>query len=108
MISDIEPLERKKVGLKCVMIFAREYCGHDEVIGYGNSEAGKSYGGARATKRLEGFLRLPKCLQDMLDNIPSKVDDFTKLKTLGFIHSGLQSYLARADRHTEYTTRITK
>ncbi|KAI8877374.1 hypothetical protein K501DRAFT_278513 [Backusella circina FSU 941] len=62
-----------------------------------------------ATKRLEeGFLKLPKCLKDMLDNILSKVDYFTKVQTLGFIHSGLQSYLVRADRPTKYTTRIAK
>jgi hypothetical protein len=65
------------------MIFAREYCDHDEVIGYGASEAGKNYGGAGATKRLEGFLRLPKCLEDVLDNIPSKVDDLQNCKHLG-------------------------
>lgn len=58
------------------MIFAKKSCSHDEVEEYGASEAGKAYDGDQATKRLEeGYVKLPKCLKDMLDNILPKCDD---------------------------------
>ncbi|KAL7327925.1 hypothetical protein PS15p_206286 [Mucor circinelloides] len=44
----------------------------------------------------------------MLDSILPKCDDNQKLQTIGFIHSGLQSYVIRADRPTKYITRIQK
>ena len=44
----------------------------------------------------------------MLDNILPKADDHKKLQTVGFIHSGLQSYIVRADRPTKYIARIQK
>ncbi|KAG1135866.1 hypothetical protein G6F37_012478 [Rhizopus arrhizus] len=108
-IAAVEPLERKKIGKKCDMIFAKKSCSHDKVEEYGASEAGKTYDGDQATKRLEeGLVKLPKCLKDMLDNILPKADDHKKLQTVGFIHSGLQSYVVRADRPTKYITRIQK
>lgn len=100
---------RKKIGKKCDMIFAKKSCNHDEVEEYGASEAGKAYDGDQAIKRLEeGFVKLPKCLKDMLDNILPKCDDNKKLQTINFIHSGLQPYVIRADRPTKYITRIQK
>ncbi|KAI9247285.1 hypothetical protein EDC94DRAFT_637564 [Helicostylum pulchrum] len=100
-ITAVEPRERKKTGKKCDMIFAKKSCSHDEVEEYGASEAGKAYDGEQATKRLEeGFVKLPKCLKNMLDNIFPKCDDNKKLQLIGFIHSGLQSYAIRADRPT--------
>lgn len=89
------------------MIFAKESCSHDKEEEYGASEAGKTYDGDQATKRLEeGLVKLPKCLKDMLDNILPKGDDRKKLQTVGFIHSELQSYVVRADHPTKYITRI--
>ncbi|KAI8875212.1 hypothetical protein K501DRAFT_171527, partial [Backusella circina FSU 941] len=101
--------KRKKIGKKCDMFFAKKSCSHDEVEEYGASEVGKAYDGDQATKRLEeGFVKLPKCLKNMLDNILLKCDDNKKLQTIGFIHSGLQSCVIRADRPTKYITRIQK
>ncbi|KAG1052782.1 hypothetical protein G6F43_005096 [Rhizopus delemar] len=69
------------------MIFAKKSCSHGEVEDYGTSEAGETYDGDQATKRLEeDFVKLTKCLKDMLDN----------------------SYVVRADRPTKYITRIQK
>ncbi|KAI7906275.1 uncharacterized protein BX663DRAFT_540089 [Cokeromyces recurvatus] len=59
-IAAVEPLERKKIGKKCDMIFAKKSCSHDEVEEYGASEAGKAHDGDQATKRLEeGYVKLP-------------------------------------------------
>ncbi|KAG2237056.1 hypothetical protein INT48_001824 [Thamnidium elegans] len=108
-VAGLEPLERKKIGSKCGMIFTKQSCGHDEVEEYGASEAGKDYDRDQATKRLEeSFVKLRKCLKDMLDNILFRNDDYKKLQTVGFIHSGLQSYVVRADRPTRYITRTQK
>lgn len=91
------------------MTFAKKSCSHGKVEDYGASEAGETYDGDQATKRLEeGFVKLPKYLKDMLDNILSIADDRNKLQTVGFIHSGLQSYVVRADHPTKYITRIQK
>ncbi|RCI02935.1 hypothetical protein CU098_011409 [Rhizopus stolonifer] len=69
----------------------------------------KAYDGDQATKRLEeGYVKLPKCLRGMLDNILPKCDDNKKLQIINFIHSGIQSYIMRADRATKYITRIQK
>ncbi|ORE12151.1 hypothetical protein BCV72DRAFT_191315, partial [Rhizopus microsporus var. microsporus] len=93
----------------CDMVFAKKSCSHNEVEEYGASKAGKAYDGDQATKRLEeGFVKLSKCLKDMLDNILLKCDDNKKLQTICFIHSGLQSSVIRADRSTKYITRIQK
>ncbi|KAG1156534.1 hypothetical protein G6F46_004387 [Rhizopus delemar] len=55
------------------MIFAKKSCSHGEVEDYGTSEAGETYDGDQATKRLEeDFVKLTKCLKDMLDNICPK------------------------------------
>ncbi|CAO0799357.1 unnamed protein product [Mucor circinelloides] len=82
---------------------------HDEVEEYGALEAGKAYDENQATKRLEeGYVKLPKCLKDMLDNILLKCDDNEKLQTIGFIHSGLQSYVIWANRPTNHITMIQK
>ncbi|KAI8082179.1 hypothetical protein BDF21DRAFT_451587 [Thamnidium elegans] len=63
---------------------------------------GKAYDGDQATKRLEeGFVKLPKRLKDTLGDILPKCDDNKKLQAIGFIHSGLQSYVIRADRPTK-------
>ncbi|KAI8096037.1 hypothetical protein BDF21DRAFT_448153 [Thamnidium elegans] len=108
-VAGLEPLKRKKIGSKCGMIFTKQSCGHDEVEEYGASEAGKDYDRDQATKRLEeSFVKLRKCLKDMLDNILFRNDDYKKLQTVGFIHSGLQSYVVRADRPTRYITRTQK
>ncbi|KAG2195417.1 hypothetical protein INT47_002856 [Mucor saturninus] len=91
------------------MIFAKKSCSHDEVEEYGASEAGKACDGDQATKCLEeGYVKLPKCLKDMLDNILPKCDDSEKLQTIGFIHSGLQFYVIWAYHPTKYITRIQK
>ncbi|RCH87751.1 hypothetical protein CU097_009214 [Rhizopus azygosporus] len=55
-----------------------------------------------------GLVKLPKCLKDMLDSILPIGDDNKKLQTVGFIHSGLQSYVVRENRPTKYITRIQK
>jgi hypothetical protein len=80
-IAALDHLERKKIGYKCNTIFARESCGHDETIEYGASEAGKLYDGNEAPKRLEeGFVKLPKCLKDII----VKVNNPEEMQTVGY------------------------
>ncbi|KAI8968192.1 hypothetical protein BDF20DRAFT_827803, partial [Mycotypha africana] len=75
-IGSIEMRERKKMGYRCDMIFCENRVGHDEIIEYGASEAGKLYDGDEGTKRLEeGSKKLPKCLKNMLDRLLLKKDD---------------------------------
>ncbi|KAG0735103.1 hypothetical protein G6F57_013052 [Rhizopus arrhizus] len=108
-IGGVEMRERKKVGYRCDMIFCENRIGHDERIEYGASEAGKLYDGDEGTKRLEeGSKKLPKCLKDMLDHLLLKKDDRSKIQTIGFVHSGLESFFMTADRPVKYATRITK
>jgi hypothetical protein len=91
------------------MIFRKITCNHDESLEFGATEAAKDYDGDQATKKLaEGFIKLPKCLKDMLDNLTMKNQTMNSIETVGFIHSGLQSFLVRADRPTPYTTRVTR
>jgi hypothetical protein len=97
------------MGYRCDMIFCRNRCGHDDIIEYGATEAGSLYDGDEATKRFEeGFIKLPKCLKDMLDSLLLKKDDKSNMQTIGFIHSGLESFFMRAYRPVKYTTRITR
>lgn len=64
------------MGYRCDMIFCRNRCGHDEIIEYGATEVGSLYDGDEVTKRFEeGFIKLPKCLKDMLDSLLLKKDD---------------------------------
>ncbi|KAG1379485.1 hypothetical protein G6F61_004902 [Rhizopus arrhizus] len=108
-IGGVEMRERKKVGYRCDMIFCENRIGHDESIEYGASEAGKLYDGDEGTKRLEeGSKKLPKCLKDMLDHLLLKKDDRSKIQTIGFVHSGLESFFMTADRPVKYATRIIK
>jgi len=44
----------------------------------------------------------------MLENLIMKHQDARGLETVGFLHSGLQSILLRADRPTRYITRIAR
>ncbi|KAG2236271.1 hypothetical protein INT48_008631 [Thamnidium elegans] len=109
LIGGIEVRERKKMGYRCDMIFCENRIGHDDSIEYGASEAGKMYDGDQGTKRLEeGSKKLPECLKDMLDYLLIKKDERTKIQTVGFIHSGLESFFMTADRPKKYITRITK
>lgn len=91
------------------MIFRKITCNHDEILEFGATETAKDYDGDEATKRLiEGFIKLPKCLKDMLDNLAMKSQTTNDIETVGFIHSGLQSFLVRADRPSPYITRLTR
>lgn len=108
-IGGVEMQERKKMGYRCDMIFCENRIGHDESIEYGASEAGKLYDGDKGTKRMEeGSKKLPKCLKDMLDHLLCKKNDRLKIQTIGFVHSGLESFFMTADRPVKYVTRINK
>ncbi|CAO3698990.1 unnamed protein product [Rhizopus microsporus] len=108
-IGGIEIQERKKMGYQCDMIFCESRIGHGEYIEYGALEAEKLYDGDKGTKRMEeGSKKLPKCLKDMLDHLLLKKDDRSRIQTIEFIHSGLESYFMTADRPVKYATRIIK
>ncbi|GAN01509.1 hypothetical protein MAM1_0008d00942 [Mucor ambiguus] len=108
-IGAITSLVSKKVGSKCDMIFRKLVCNHDDILEFGATETGKDYDGDDATKRLiEGCIKLPKCLKDMLDNLAMNIQPIADIEVVGFVHSGLQSCLVRADRPTPYVTRITR
>ncbi|CEJ04759.1 hypothetical protein RMCBS344292_18712 [Rhizopus microsporus] len=97
------------MGYRCDMIFCENRIGHDEYIEYGASEAEKLYDGDEGTKRMEkGSKRLPKCLKDILDHLLLKKDDRSRIQTIGFILSGLESYFMTAGRPVKYATRIIK
>ncbi|KAI9482854.1 MAG: hypothetical protein EXX96DRAFT_599565 [Benjaminiella poitrasii] len=108
-IRAIESLLSKKVSSKCDMIIRKLVCDHDDTLEFGATETGKDYNGDDATKTLiEGCIKLPKCLKDMLNNIAMNIQAVADIEVVGFIHSGLQSCLIRADRPTSYVTRITR
>lgn len=101
--------ERKKMGYRCDMIFCENRIGHDESIEYGASEAGKLFDGDKGTKRLEeGSKKLSKSLKDMLDHLLLKKDDISKIQTIRFVHSGLESFFMTADCSVKYALRIIK
>lgn len=52
--------------------------------------------------------KLPKCLNNMLDNLAMNIQAISDIEVVGFIHSGLQSCLVRADHPTPYVTRMTR
>ena len=71
------------------MIFQKMTCGHYQILDFGATETAKNYGGDEATKRLiEGFIKLPKCLKDMLGNLAMKGQRTSDIEAVGFIHSG--------------------
>lgn len=108
-IGAIDTRHAKIIGYKCDMIFRRIASNHDDILEFGATEAGKDYDGDQSTKRLtEGFIKLPKCLKDMLDNLALKTEFKNDIEVVGYLHSGLQSVLLRADRPTSYITRITR
>jgi hypothetical protein len=44
----------------------------------------------------------------MLDNIALSIQSVSEIETVGFIHSGLQSFFVRGDRLSPYITRLTR
>ncbi len=77
----------------------------------GAAETDKDYGGENEkTKRLiKKFIRLPKCLKDMLDNLKMKTQTTTDMiGAFGFIHLGSQSFLVAADRANPYVPILTR
>ncbi|KAI9361751.1 hypothetical protein BD770DRAFT_434252 [Pilaira anomala] len=46
--------------------------------------------------------------RDMLDHLLLIKNDGSNIQTIGFIHSGLESFFMTADRPVKYTTRINK
>lgn len=56
----------------------------------------------------EGFIKLSKCLKDMLDNLTLKHQTTNGIEIVGFIHSGQQSILVRANRPTQHITRAVR
>ncbi|KAI9338620.1 hypothetical protein BD770DRAFT_331337, partial [Pilaira anomala] len=56
--------------------------------------------------------KLPRALKDMLDrlyeNMPNTYHlEYNQLRTVGFIHSGLNSQMISLDRPTMYVSRVT-
>ncbi|KAI7901736.1 uncharacterized protein BX663DRAFT_456665 [Cokeromyces recurvatus] len=108
-IGAIDSLVTKKIGSKCDIIFRKLVCNHDNVLESGATETGKDYDGDDAIKKLiKGYIKLPKCLKDMLDNLAMNIQAIADIEVVGFIHSGLQSRFIRADRPTPYVKRITR
>ncbi|KAG2233791.1 hypothetical protein INT48_005944 [Thamnidium elegans] len=91
-IGAIDSLVSKEIGSKCDMIFRKLACNHDDIFEFGATETGKNYDGDDVTKKLiEGCIKLPKCLKDMLDNLAMNIQA-----------------IADTDRPIPYITRMTR
>lgn len=44
----------------------------------------------------------------MLDNLLLKKDDRSKIQTIGYVHSGLESFFMTVDRPVKYATKVIK
>lgn len=80
-------LYRRKFGSKCDMLFRKLACDHDDILEFGATEAGKDYDGDDATKKklMEGCIKLPICLKDMLDNLEMHIQAIADIEVVGFI-----------------------
>lgn len=110
-ISAVEKMQFSKMGRKMDLIFRTCTSSHSIPLEFGASETGKLMEGNHSTKFMEeGFVKLPKTLKDMLDQliIRSNYDNdiMSKLRVVGLVHSGLSSTLLQADRPSRYITRI--
>lgn len=93
------------------MLFRDAALSNDYAKEYGASETGSKYDGDNGTKLLnEGYLKVPKTLKDMLDNLYVLYPDvsFDKLEVIGYVHAGLFCQVLRVDRPTHYITRVTR
>ncbi|KAI8050735.1 hypothetical protein BDF21DRAFT_482448 [Thamnidium elegans] len=87
-IGAIDSLVSKEIGSKCDMIFRKLACNHDDILEFGATETGKNYDGDDVTKKLiEGCIKLPKCLKDMLDNLAMNIQAIADSEVVGFIYS---------------------
>lgn len=78
---------------------------------YGASETGSKYDSENGTKILnEGYLKVPKTLKDMLDNLCSHYPNVSmeQVETVGYVHAGIFCQVLRVDRPSLYTTRVTR
>ncbi|KAI8636323.1 hypothetical protein BD408DRAFT_426326 [Parasitella parasitica] len=111
-IESITKATRLRCGHKCDLIFRQYNIQHSISLEFGASEAKPTVENESGTNFMkEGFYKLPRALKDMLDNLLEEVkfdDRSTKIRTVGFIHSGLSSTLIQLDRPTKYISRISR
>ncbi|CAO3617262.1 unnamed protein product [Mucor fragilis] len=88
---------------------AREegYTNHEEANEFDVGEVGVKSSGTKHI--VEGGIKVPKVLKDMLDNLASNNNDsYEGLTTFGLQQSGLNMTLITADRPKAYITRSTR
>jgi hypothetical protein len=107
LIVGIVEMESIKFGHRLGLIFRQYNTNHEVPAEFGDSEANVSNDDNYGTKCMEeGYVKLPRSLKDMFDELAGRVDH--DISTIGLIHSGLSSTLLQADRPSYYITRITR
>lgn len=101
-------------GHRLDLIFRKMYIAdQSDAMEFGASEAGIKDSGCCGTKYLyERMYKLPRALKDILDRLYEKMPNtyhlqYNQLRTVGFIHSGLNSQMDTLDRPTMYVSRVT-
>ncbi|CEP13683.1 hypothetical protein [Parasitella parasitica] len=108
-ISSLGKMDPVQFGHRLDMIFRQNVADQSEAMEFGGSEAGIKDSGGCGTKYLyERMYKLPRALKDMLDrlyeNMPNTYHlQYNQLRTVGFIHSGLNSQMISLDRPTMYS-----
>ncbi|KAG2205704.1 hypothetical protein INT47_008061 [Mucor saturninus] len=108
VIGSLEPLERRMIGYKCDFLVRDTTSEHEESLEYGAGEVGIKYEQKGTKLMTEGFVKLPKVLKDMLDQLILKNKDYKNIQSFGIVHSRLTMQLITADRPYQYITRITR
>ncbi|CAO3644922.1 unnamed protein product [Mucor hiemalis] len=99
-ISSLRKIDPVQFGHRLDMIFRQSVAGQSEAREFGGSEAGINDSGGCGTKYL--YERI------LYENMPNTYHmQYNQLRTVGFIHSGLNSQMISLDRPTMYVSRVT-
>lgn len=105
-------MDTMKLGHRCDLIFRTYQNNHEVPYEFGATEAGPKNEDVYGTKTMvEGYIKLPRILKDMLDDLISRVNHdhhSSQLRTIGFITAGLSNVLLQLDRPSRYVSRVTR
>jgi hypothetical protein len=82
-------MERKKMGYRRDFILRESNANHDVQCEYGAGEVGTTYEDKQTKHLIEGEVKLPKVLKNMLDAQILTKGCHVGLKVFGILHSGL-------------------
>ncbi|EIE87495.1 hypothetical protein RO3G_12206 [Rhizopus delemar RA 99-880] len=104
-------MSRLAYGHKRDLAFRQYDNGHNLPLKFGGCEAKPRIEEDYGTKFMqEGFIKLPRMLKDMVDDVLLKEIDYdnrsTAIRTVGILHSGLSCAMVELDRSTTYVSRV--